>query len=138
MPFGDETNVRDLIEQRLKEATEELGRLDPNDTAKRKAKVDEITALTDNLNGLDQAAETRNNNNKKNDNDEDRLKIDNERLKLEKRKLVFNIVLGVLTPLTSFGLYTWSYLVGENMQGDKPMQRAADKIHDGLSKLTFK
>lgn len=134
----EEISTRDLMEQNLRKANEELSRIDPSDAAKRKAKTEEITALTTALNSMDQTEQNRLNNNAKNSIEEDKLRIEAERVENDKKRIKLGwgqLGIGILG---GFLLKTWAYMLSEHFQEDRPMGQFSDKLYDKYTQFREK
>lgn len=133
--MGNET--RELLQKRLNEACDQLGKIEATDKEKRTAKTAEITALTNALTNLDKVENERINNNLKNSTEEARVKVDAERVEVDKKRIRtswWQIGIGIVAGL--FGS-TWGYILNENMQPDSRLQKFADKCSDTVSKIKF-
>lgn len=126
---------RELIQKRLMEATEQLGKYEADDKEHRSAKMSEITNLTNSLVALDKVENERLNNNARNSVDEERLVIDAEKIEVEKKKIRFGkwqlgigIVGGFLIQLAGF-------ILNENMQKEGGMTRFAEKCAEDVRKI---
>ncbi len=100
----DEKSNQELYEEREHEILEKLGRMEPDDP-NRKALVSELSALSSIRVSYEQTEQTRLNNNRKNDIDEDRLRIEQAKLQNDQERnktllLQFLLSLAVGTGLT--------------------------------------
>lgn len=77
----------DLYEEREHEVLEQLGRMNMDD-ANRKALVSELTALSSIRNSYEQTEQTRLNNNARNDIEEQKLVIEEEKVKNDKKRTI--------------------------------------------------
>lgn len=77
----------DLYEEREHEVLEQLGRMSMDD-ANRKALVSELTALSSIRNSYEQTEQTRLNNNARNDIEEQKLVIEEEKVKNDKKRTI--------------------------------------------------
>ena len=122
-------NTRELIETRLKEACVELGKMEPHDP-KRKEVLAEIDTLNKSLMSYDQTENDRLATNAKNDLDQQRINVEIEKVRNDGRKIKLGwgqVIIGVLAGL---GINTWSYLMAEYAQPDKPMQKFGEKMYE--------
>lgn len=127
-----ETDTRDLLKKRVNEGLEKLA--DIEDSTERKKKVDEIKILADIDVAYEKNEHERHNDNWKNELDEQKLLLDQKKLKNEKARLGVDIgktvFFGVLGVSSSIG----SYFLGSFLQKDNKLDRFGEKLNDFMMK----
>lgn len=127
-----ETDTRDLLKKRVNEGLEKLA--DIEDSTERKKKVDEIKILADIDVAYEKNEQERHNDNWKNELDEQKLLLDQKKLKNEKARLGVDIgktvFFGVLGVSSSIG----SYFLGSFLQKDNKLDRFGEKLNDFMMK----
>lgn len=127
--FSTENDVRDLSEARLKEAYEELGKLNYSDDQRRKV-LDEVKILADIDSQMAQNEEQRLNNNAKNSIEEEKLVIEKMKLENDRARMKFDIGKVFVYTLGGIGMQFSSYLLDTWFQKIPACQRFSEKLHD--------
>lgn len=125
-------SLQDLLEKREKEVYLELGKVGMNDE-KRRQLMSEAKTFAEIRNANDQAENTRLNNNARNDIEEQKLLVEQERCKVEKQKIgvdAAKIFVGVLSGL---GMTMLSYNMDTLFTKDNKMQKFCEKVHEMLT-----
>ena len=129
----DEKDIVDLYEDRIKEKLEELGRMSKDDPNREKVQK-EIDMLSKNHLNYIELEQNRLNNNAKNDNDEQKLLIEEEKIKLDKKKMVWTGIASIFVPLVSIGTGTFvhfkSYHMDEQYWPHKESKSHGDNLID--------
>ena len=132
--MGEDT--RELVKKRLDEACDQLGKLEAHD-AKRPAKIAEIKTLAETLNKMDEVENERINNNMKNSVEEAKVRNDDRRLEVEQRKVKLSWWQIVIAVAAGFGIETWGFMLNENMQPERRMEKLAGKCTEIIQKFRF-
>ena len=127
--LNDEMSVEELVEKRLKENFEELGRRNYDDPNRSKI-ASEAKTLSEIKVALDSNELTRLNNNAKNDIEEQKLFIEQKKLENERKKIGADIGKVIVYTVGSFGLGIGGYLMDTIFQKSPFLQRLAEKTHD--------
>ena len=121
----DEKDIVDLYEERIKEKLEELGRMSKDDQNREKVQK-EIDMLSKNHLSYVELEQNRLNNNAKNDNEEQKLLIENEKIKVDKKKIFWSSIASIVVPIFSIGTGTYvhfrSYHMEEEHYPDKEIK----------------
>ena len=129
----DEVSAMDLLEQREKEAYEELGRL-KHDDPNRKNLLSEVKIYSDIRVANNETEQARLNNNAKNDLEEERLIIEKQKLKNDKARIRWDFGKGVLYFLAGMTSGVSSYMLDSWFQNYKPLTRFQERLHDMITK----
>ena len=123
------SNVRDLIEEREREALEELGRLKTDDPNRGKV-LAEVKTIAEIRNSYDQTELTRLNNNAKNSIEEEKLVVEQQKVKNDTKRIRAELGKAAMFIAGGFIGNFGSYLLDTCFQKFTPLQRFADKLHE--------
>lgn len=123
------SNVRDLIEEREREALEELGRLKSDDPNRGKV-LAEVKTIAEIRNSYDQTELTRLNNNAKNSIEEEKLIVEQEKVKTDRKRVKAELGKAAMFIIGGFVGNFGSYLLDTCFQKFTPLQRFADRLHE--------
>ena len=129
----NEMSTLDLLEQREREGYEELGKLKYDDPIRGKV-LNELKTLSDIRNDFESQEQTRLNNNAKNDIEEQKLVIESEKIRNEKKRIGAEVGKAVLYFVGGFSSMFGSYMLGEWFQKDSSMHRFGERLHDMITK----
>ena len=125
--------VRELMETSLQKSYEEWNEMKDGDENKPK-KLNEIKTLAEVMNNYDKTNQERLNDNAKNSIDEARIKIEEAKVKNDHKRIVLGwgeigigLTFGALINFANF-------ILSENMQADKGLQRFADNCYNWITK----
>jgi len=127
-----ETDTRDLLKKRINEGLEELENLD--DTTERRKKIDEIKTLSDVDIAYEKSENDRHNNNWKNELDEQRLLIDEKKLKTDRARVGVDVGKTIFFGLLGISSSIGSYFLGSFLQKDGKLDRFGEKLNDFMMK----
>ncbi len=125
----DEKSTMDLLEEVERAAYEELQKMGPDDP-NRKNMLNEAKTCAELRLTYDQNEATRLNNNAKNDLDERRLAIEEEKVKNDKSRVKVDFAKGLLYFVGGIFSGFSSYMMSDWFQEYKPMGRISEKMHD--------
>lgn len=128
-----EETTMELLEQREREAYKELGQMSFDDPNRGKV-VSEAKTLAELRAKFEESENTRLNNNARNDIDEQRIRLDEEKLKNEKARTRFDVWKVLIYVAAGFGMNVSSYMFDEWFQDYKPLGRFKDRVHDLIIK----
>ena len=123
-----ETDTRDLLKKRINEGLEELKELE--DSTERKKKVDEIKILADVDVAYEKSENDRHNNNWKNELDEQRLLIDEKKLKTDRARVGVDVGKTIFFGLLGISSSIGSYFLGSFLQKDGKLDKFGEKLND--------
>lgn len=123
----------ELMEEREKEIYVELGKLKFDDP-KRQKLMAEAKSLADIKNAYETTENNRLNNNARNDIEEQKLVIEEAKLRNDKRRIGVDIARIIVYTIAGFGLNVASYTMDSWFQKDSRMQKFAERVHDMLTK----
>lgn len=123
-----ETDTRDLLKKRINEGLEELENLD--DAAERRKKIDEIKTLSDVDIAYEKSENDRHNNNWKNELDEQRLLIDEKKLKTDRARVGVDVGKTIFFGLLGISSSIGSYFLGSFLQKDGKLDKFGEKLND--------
>ena len=132
--MGEDT--RELVKKRLDEGLEELGKLGAHD-AKRTAKLAEIKTLAETMTKMDEAENERINNNMKNSVEEAKVKNDLLKIEVEQKKVKLTWWQVVIAVGVTFGAETWGFILNENMQPERRLEKLAGRCTEIVQKFRF-
>lgn len=123
-----ETDTRDLLKQRINESLEELEELE--DSAERKKKIEEIKILADVDVAYEKTENDRHTNNWKNEMEEQRLILDEKKLKTERARVGVDVGKTIFFGICGFGSGVASYFLGSFLQKDGKLEKFGEKLND--------
>lgn len=121
------------LETRIREAVEELGKMNYDDPNRGKL-INEIKTLKELQLSEQEADDARLNNAARNDIDERRLEIEEQKVQNDKRKNGTDIAKLVVYSLLGVGMSFSSYMMDNWFHRDSSMYRFGEKLHDFLMK----
>lgn len=127
-----ETNTKDLLNQAITEALEKLNKTE--DPAERKKIIDEIKDLTGVDISYEKIEQDRLNNNWKNELDEQKLVVEEKKLKNDKARLGVDVGKTLLYGILGVGSSIGGYFLGTWMQRDPKFERMGEKLLDFMNK----
>ena len=125
-------SLQDLLEKREKEVYLELGKVGMNDE-KRRQLMSEAKTFAEIRNANDQAENTRLSNYAKNEIEEQKLLVEQERCKVEKRKIGMDAAKIFVGVLSGLGGAMLSYNMDTLFTKDNRMQKFCEKVHEMLT-----
>lgn len=129
----NEMSTLDLLEQREREGYEELGRLKYDDPLRGKV-LNEVKTYSDIRIAFESQEQTRLNNNAKNDIEEQKLVIESEKIRNEKKRIGADVGKAVLYFVGGFSSMVGSYMLGEWFQKDSSMHRFGERLYDMITR----
>ena len=128
--------TRELLQERMNEGLEKLK--DIEDSTERKKKVDEIKVLADIDVAYDKSEQDKANDAKTNQLNEERLKLDQKRLKTEKGRLWADIGKTLFFGVVGVGSSIGSYFLGSFLQKDNKLDRFGERLTDFMARNNLK
>lgn len=125
-------DTRELLKERMNEGLEKLK--DIEDTAERKKKVDEIKVLADIDVAYEKTEQDKYNNNWTNELNEERLKLDQKKLKTEKGRLWVDVGKTFFFGIVGIGSSIGSYFLGSFLQRDGKLDRFGERLNEFIMK----
>lgn len=119
------------LEKRIQEAIEELGKLNFDDPNRGKL-LNEIKTLKELQIAEQQTDDSRMNNSARNDIEEQKLQIEEQKVKNDRRKNGTDIAKLVVYGLLGVGMSFSSYMMDNWFHKDTGMYRFGEKMHDFL------
>lgn len=129
-------DTRELLKKRMNEGLEKLE--DIEDSTERKKKVDEIKVLADIDVAYEKTEQEKYNNNWTNELNEERLKLDQKKLKNEKGRLWVDVGKTFFFGFVGIGSSIGSYFLGSFLQKDNKLDRFGERLNDFMMKNNLK
>lgn len=129
----EQMSTQELLETREKEVYLALGKVGFDDP-KRQKLMNEAKTFSEIRIANEQSENNRLNNNARNDIEEQKLVIENERIKVDKRRTAVDIAKIVVYTVAGIAINITSYMMDPWFQKDSRMQRFGERIHDMLTK----
>lgn len=123
-----ENDTRELLKERMNEGLEKLK--DIEDSTERKKKVDEIKVLADIDVAYEKTEQDKYNNNWKNELDEEKLLLDQKKLKTEKARLGVDVGKTIFFGILGVGSSIGSYFLGTFLQKDNRLDKFGERLNE--------